>query len=138
MPSVASARGDVEQIVDHLEGQADVAAAARHRLDDRIVGGGQIRRGARADLEQRRRLARDDLEVVVERDRRVVPEAALHDLALGERDAGLGGPMDQALVEAAADLKGAAEEKVAGDQRLGARRTCAAPSRGRGAPDCRR
>ena len=60
------ARGDVEQVVDHLEGQADVAAAARHRLDDGVIGAGQVGGGARADLEQRGRLARDDLEVVVE------------------------------------------------------------------------
>ena len=92
--------------------------ATRHRLDHHGVGAREIRRGPRADFEQRGRLAGDDLEVVVEAHRRIVAEAPLHDLAFGERDARLGRPGDELGVEAAADLEGAAEEEIARDEGL--------------------
>ena len=61
----------------------------------------------------------DDLEVVVEGHRRIAPEAALHDLAFAEADAGVGRPADDLLLEAPAQLEGLAEQEVAGDERDG-------------------
>ena len=96
-----------------------MAPARRHRLDDRRRRRGEVRGGARAGLEERGGLALDDLDVVVDGHRRVAPETALHDLALGQADAGLGRPADDLGLEAGAEREGAAEEEVAGDQRVG-------------------
>ena len=64
LPVTGGSALDVEQVVAHLEGEADVLAARRHRLDDAGRRAGEMRGGARAGGEERRRLARDDLEVV--------------------------------------------------------------------------
>src|SRR5206468_5973668 len=67
----------------------------------------------------RGRLALDDFEVIGHGHSRIVPEAPLHDLALGQADARLGRPADDLGLEARAEREGAAEEEVARDQRVG-------------------
>src|SRR4029453_1789927 len=110
---------DVEQVVTHLEGESDLLPTRGHGLDDRRLRARQVRRGASADREQRRRLAQDDLVVVRYRDRRIAAAAALQRLALGQADARLGPPAHDLGLEARAQREGAAEEEVARDQRVG-------------------
>jgi hypothetical protein len=58
--------GDVEDVVGQLEGHPDVPAVGGGCLDADLVDPGQQRAVAAGGLDQRRGLAGDHLEVVVE------------------------------------------------------------------------
>src|SRR5262249_37506815 len=110
---------DVKQVVDDLKRETDLETTVRGRLYDGRRCLGESRGRPRPLLEQCRRLARYDFDVVGEGHRRIAPETPLQDLPFGEADAGLHRPVDERFIETGAELIGTAKEEVAGDQGLG-------------------
>ena len=98
LPDLLLGTEDIEQVVDHLKGHPDRVAETLH---------------------QRGGFARDHREIVLEAGGGVVAEPPFHHLALGQLYAGLRRRAHEVFLEASAQLKGAAEQIVAGDQRRG-------------------
>ena len=106
--------GEVEEVVDDLEGEAEGVAEVAEAADGGFIGGGVLGAEVAAGFDEGRGLAGDDVHVLALGEGEVAAAGDLHHLAFAHGDGGLADDAGGVLrLEAAAEVEGVAVEEIA-------------------------